>query len=244
MGLTAEEKDRKYGPVYQLLSEARKAHAALKKAASNPATPKEDLDTLGTAARAAKDAVNAALQSMKGNPDEVKQLLAYVTNVVVVTPLTPDGRGGNTYDYRQARWLAQVLHNVPADIMGTERENPAAHRLRSLEAFIELCEATSVVPQYGMSDRTLRHALGVLQTRITEASQEAGLAGKERARLLNDLYARVCRSVPKSWLVEPERQERPVHTATASIGEQVGAEVAGAVAGRAPAPRRASRRSR
>lgn len=231
--LTAKEKDEKYGPVFNLMIEARKAHAELTKAnaalggAQKSGASAETIAQLQPVADAAYQTAKAADEKVKQaqsgyTVDDVKLLLGYAGRAIIFDALTQDERGRNQWDSQKSRWLAKTLMSViddrslpRADKDRVQRESLAHQRLRGIEAFIDLFETIKFTPNFGMNDRSVKDGLKRLSSLIQ------GLQGHERiqASELNKLYARVRTSVPRKWLEEREEQQKGF-----PIAEQLGSE--------------------
>ncbi len=244
--LTPQQKDAKYGPVFNLTVKARETHKALTKA-KHDGSAEEKVQEHVTAVRQADKVVAEAVANY--TMDDVRLLLAYVPNAAIQIALTPDGKGGMRWDAQVSRSLVHALQSLPDSVAGcAELKVLAYRRMRSAEMFIQLFETLSLVPRYGINDKSVRFGLSILLKKIEEAKASGNMA---QVTLLNQLYTEVTRAFPKSWLEEreeqrPQAQARP-QTAAATIGEQVGAQaVAAAEAATVPEgkPRKQTRKTR
>ena len=225
--LTDAEKDRRYGPVFDLMVKAREAHSALTKANKTGAAV-EQVTSLKDLAKAADEAVKET-QSGYGL-DDIKLLLGYATRAIIFDALTPDGKGGFRWDSQKSRWLAKTLMSVLDDRSlpredkdhANSRESLAEQRQRSVEAFIDLFEKIGRTPKFGMNDRAVRYGLSELNKKIGALSKSTQRSEQTQARELNALYAKVKNSVPPSWLQNKEHQHG-ARTST-TIGAAVGSE--------------------
>lgn len=205
--MTPQEKDKKYGPTFDLMLKAREAHSALTKAKKTNA-PEADVAKAKEAANIADAAVKQAQE--KYTLDDVRLLLSYAGRAVIMDALVPSGNGGFKWDANKSRWMAKALMSVLDDRhlvredkdQAKRRPSLAEQRLNGLEAFIDAFDALGLVPKFGMNDKSVRFGLDRLNSKVGDLAKSENRAAREEANRLNVIAGRLKAAVPRSWLQE------------------------------------------
>ncbi len=237
--LTPQQKDAKYGPVFRLLVEARDAHKALSKSKHDGSTTEEQVQEYVAKVRQADKAVADAVANYTA--DDVRLLLAYVSQAIITIALTPDGRGGMKWDAQVSRSLMHVLQSLPVSVAGcAELKVLAYRRMNSAEMFIRMFEMLNLMPRYGINDKSVRYGLSVLLKEIEAAKTGGNMA---QVNTLTQFYTEVTKAFPKSWLEEREQRPQAGGPLTSTIAESVGPQAVAAVEA-AAVPERKTQRTR
>lgn len=221
--MSPQEKDKKYGPTFDLMLKAREAHAALTKVKKSGGSD-EEVAKAKEAVKAADAAVQQAQE--KYTLDDVRLLLSYAAGAVIKDALVPNGNGGFKWDAQKSRWMAKSLMSVVDDRhlvredkdQAKRRPSLAEQRRNGLEAFIDAFDALGLVPKFGMNDKSVRFVLGRLNSKVGDLAKSENRAAREEANRLNVIAGRLKAAVPHNWLQERKLPvARPV-----TIGDALG----------------------
>lgn len=213
--------------IFRLMRNASKAHSAVKAAEHSPKTTTEELTKLRSEASTSANQLQDAVREF--SLDKIKELSSSAQYIITHEPLMAVGSGKYSWDERLADQLTNTLRSLRnALILKTEQYNrndervaEVSKRIHSMEAFMNLVEATGVPPvkgdRKGIDYEVVQFQLRKLNEKIAELNTQAMALGdtedEKKSQLhrkagdLNDLYTEAEKAL--KWLKPFERSPRP-----------------------------------